>query len=168
MSAASLSISYTLFLHCWCGILLCSLQVFLQTAPCSGAAVRTVWARSGGERFSERSTSWTRLSTPPSAASESRRVTPISASSFSCPLKTWVVSTASPLCEEGARSVRGLPVGGLFFERSTAWKLLSRLPSSISEPPLATRTSAHSSSYSWRGQEVSKDTDEEVCSSLST
>ncbi len=147
-SAALLSISCTLFLHCW-------LPVFLQTALCSGAGVRTVWAAQCDGPFFERNTSWTPLSTPPSAASETPLVAQISASSFSYLPERWPVSTWSLWCGEEGQSVRGLPAGGLFFGRSTAWRLLSRLPSSASELPLAAPTSARSSSCSWG--EVRKD-----------
>lgn len=85
------SISCTLFLHCWCGILLCLVPVFHQTALCSAAGACTAWTHPGGERFfSVRSTSWTRLSRPPSAESETRQSTLISSSSsssFFYPLK---------------------------------------------------------------------------------
>lgn len=148
-SPASLSISCTLFLHRWFRILLCWVPVFLQS---SAAGVRIVWARPGGEQFSWHSTSWTPLSTPPSAASVTRQATLISASSFFYPLTRWAVGTGSLLCGERGWSVRGLPVGELLSGRSTAWKLLSRLPASVSEPPPAARTWARSSSCSWGGE----------------
>lgn len=141
-------ISCTLFLHWLCGILLCQVPVILLMALCSGAGVHTVWGRAGGERFFERSTSWMLPSMPPSAASETLRAAQILASSFSYPEERWVVKTEKLECVERGWSTRGLPVDGLFSERNTAWKLLSKLPFFVSGFPLVAQTSAQSSSCS--------------------
>lgn len=123
---------------------------------CSVAGVRTVWGQAGGERFFERSTSWTRLSTPPSATSETLQVNRISVSSSFYPEERWVVSTEKLRWGERGWSARGLPADELFSERNTAWKLLSTPPFSVSGLPLVAQTLALSSSCSWGDQEVNK------------
>lgn len=122
----------------------------LHNGSTSGAGVRTVWGlRFGGGQPSEHSTSWTRPSTPPSAASETLQVTRISASSSSCQCWTWVVKTETLGCGGRGWPGTGSPAGGLFCGHSTAWRPLSRPLSSVSEPLPAARTSAPSSSWSW-------------------
>lgn len=169
-AAARLPLSCTWSLRCLSAVLLCWLSQFLRTAPCSGAGVRTAWAPPGAEPSFERSTSWTRLSTPPSAATESPPVAPTSASSSSHPPGGRDVSTGSVRCGGRSPRVGDLPAGGQFFGRSSAWTLLSTLPSSVSEPPLSAQTSARSSFCSCRGESrhEKKNTDESVQSLLMT
>lgn len=99
-AAPGASVSCTLSPHCWCELRLCSLRLCslpasLRMDSCSPAGFCTLSSPAGAERFSERSTSWTRLSTPPSAASETPRGALRSASSSSYPPSSWAVSTES-------------------------------------------------------------------------
>lgn len=151
-AAARLPLRCTWSLRCLSAVLLCWLSQYLRTAPCSGAGVRTARAPPGAEPSFGRSTSWTRLSTPPSAASENPPVAPTSVSSSSRPPGGRDVSTGSVRCGGRSPRVGDLPAGGQFFGRSSAWTLPSTLPSSVSEPPLSAQTSARSSFCSCRGE----------------
>lgn len=122
--------------------------MFPRRSPSSGRSGCTAPALPEAPDFSERRTSWTRLSRLPFAGPETHRGTRTPASPSSCPYKRRAVNTESLQCGVPGRSEgAGSPADGPLFGRNTAWTPLSTLLSSVSGPPPP--TAAHLSSCSW-------------------